>query len=97
MTGISVTVSSPYLNQITLVYPVELSDGSTSFYTFTGMLSQIGADATADFVLTGAPAGHEVTGSISGGGDVSAFPVTTFDGAMVICGDVEDNQLNLGW
>ena len=60
----------------------------------TGMLSQIGTDATADFVLTGALAGHEVTGSISGGGDVSAFPVTTFSGAMVICGDVEDNNLN---
>ena len=75
----------PLKAQIEFKYPVELADGSTSFYVFDGMYEQTGRFGDVDFVLVGGPPGADLTGSLSGIFDVALFPDISFIGDLVIC------------
>ena len=63
MTGIIVEEGGTYAKQVKLTYPFELDDGTISYFTFTGIYNSV--ELTANFVLTGAPPGDELTGSLS--------------------------------
>ena len=82
----------PYKEQQTVTYPVELEDGSISYFTYAGELVHPAATelATATYVQTGAPPVSEslllpVSGSLSGGINTTGFPDVTFTGKYVAC------------
>ena len=63
MTGIRVEDEGTHATQVKLSYPFKLDDGTTSYFTFTGIYNSV--DLAANFVLTGAPPGYALTGSLS--------------------------------